>query len=530
MHVLASHVGNPSGPALGFKQSLLAHELGHYLGLTHTFDLKADPLHPSPDPFFYDMYFAFSNGIRVFSSAADLQAFDPGGNLRILKDDPSCAESAANGDLTCNWGGNQVKTSLNPTLVDPLGLTYQSGQVYGTNIMSYHPATAGAFNLYHGLGATQILRVKDALRSTRGKRNLLGRWRNPIYANRTQYSQKLDFDGDGKRDMAYWRASDRSCHIIKSSTGVEVVIPIASADQFEAEPVPADFDGDGKTDCAVFQGATGTGQSTWLWAASGSSNQIRTDTFGFEGEAPLAGTRLTANAGFGQYAVATKATPGFRWRPNLGGTRLIAIGSTGDDIMIGDYDGDGTHDFGVWKPAANGSTAEFRVKCSGTNYQTERVWAFGQETDVPLGAVVRDVGTAQDFALWRPSTGQWFYLLNPCSATFAMQTDRWGQTGDIPVPGWDMDRDGLADPVVYRPESSGGPTFYILNTAGGSAAVTFGQDGDVPFISQDADGDTRPELWLYRPNTADYIIALSNNGAYNIITGYRVGKYTDVPF
>lgn len=52
-----------------------------------------------------------------------------------------------------------------------------------------------------------------------------------------------------------------------------------------------------------------------------------------------------------------------------------------------------------------------------------------------------------DYAVWRPSTGEWFIIpsRNPGSPI----VQQWGANGDIPVPG-DYDGDGKTDYAVWR--------------------------------------------------------------------------------
>lgn len=60
-----------------------------------------------------------------------------------------------------------------------------------------------------------------------------------------------DYDGDGIVDIAVFRPSENTWHIVKSSTGekVSVQFGIAGLDRL----VPADYTGDGKADIAVYR-------------------------------------------------------------------------------------------------------------------------------------------------------------------------------------------------------------------------------------------------------------------------------------
>jgi tyrosinase len=79
-----------------------------------------------------------------------------------------------------------------------------------------------------------------------------------------------------------------------------------------------------------------------------------------------------------------------------------------------------------------------------------------------------------DFAVWRPSEGNWYVI---DSSTGANRTQQWGQGGDIPVPG-DYDGDGKTDFAVWRP--SEGNWYVIDSSTGASRTQQWGQGGDIP--------------------------------------------------
>jgi hypothetical protein len=77
-----------------------------------------------------------------------------------------------------------------------------------------------------------------------------------------------------------------------------------------------------------------------------------------------------------------------------------------------------------------------------------------------------------DIAVWRPSDGTWYRLIN--SAFIGIP---FGMTGDVPSPA-DYDGDGRTDICVFRPSNS---FWYILKSSNGLVSYNrFGLNGDRP--------------------------------------------------
>lgn len=211
---------------------------------------------------------------------------------------------------------------------------------------------------------------------------------------------------------------------------------------------PVDFNGDGQTDYVIVRAAGGAGsQLTWFTQ--------------FNDGSPYS---------------------------------LRAWGVSGDQILAGDYDGDGLDDITVYRP----SNSTFYILHAAT--QTMRIDQFGQAGDDARIVGDYDGDGRDDVAVYRagsPST--WHYKT---SANALFNTVAFGQTGDVPAPG-DYDADGRADFVVQRADGANGRFFKRLATGAESNEV-FGLATD-DVIPGDYDGDGRTDVAVTRTTGGFYV-------------------------
>lgn len=163
---------------------------------------------------------------------------------------------------------------------------------------------------------------------------------------------------------------------------------------------------------------------------------------------------------------------------NVDGTNGVDVVAM-DDFIYGepramqyhtsDFDGDGTTDFAVYRPA----TGNWFVLNSGS--ATVSVFQFGLNGDIPIDGDF-DGDQKADLAIFRPSSGVWFFQRSSNGTTLGAT---FGQNGDKPVPG-DYDKDGKTDIAFWRPSTG---SYFVLRSSDNFASffgAPFGSNGDIP--------------------------------------------------
>ncbi len=180
--------------------------------------------------------------------------------------------------------------------------------------------------------------------------------------------------------------------------------------------MPRDYDGDGRTDVAVFRPSTGF----WFIIRSSTNSSFATQ-FGQANDVPVPGDY----DGDGRDDLAVYRNGTWFLNQSTAGMRVVNFGAAGDLLVPADYDGDGR----------------------------------------------------EDIAVFRPSNGFWYIirsLTNSSSLGIPFESIKFGQTGDVPVPG-DYDGDGRDDLAVFR-----NGTWFLNQSTSGFSGLQFGVSSDQP--------------------------------------------------
>lgn len=276
---------------------------------------------------------------------------------------------------------------------------------------------------------------------------------------------RFDFDGDGKTDIAVYRAGATAnapsfWHVLRSSDNAYVGIQFGAG---EDKIAPADFDGDGATNFAVFRPSTG------MWYTS---------------------TNAALNYG------------ALQW------------GAPGDISAPGDYDGDGKADHAVYRP----SNGVWYIRSSFDG--TATIQAFGTGTDKPVQEDFDGDGKT-DMAFLRVTGSDLFWHIRQ-SSSGGVSVQRFGILGDKAVPA-DYDGDGIANVAVFRPST--GKWYTSTSASQNYGEQQWGQNGDVP-APGDFDGDRKADLTVFRPSSTVWYSLKSSDGG---IIGQQWGASTDTP-
>ncbi|MCU1290092.1 MAG: repeat-containing protein [Acidobacteria bacterium] len=311
-------------------------------------------------------------------------------------------------------------------------------------------------------------------------------------------SYKMDFDGDGKTDIAVFRPGERNVfplppsyfYVLSSRTGELLSYQWGRAYDIHT---PADYDNDGKTDVGIFR---------WI------DDDLSLNASHYWINYSLGGHSVTPFSGFGNivsrnYFGDAKAELALFDRYDVSEDPInpcfimaFFILPQGNDFAlkkdvinhcmpeglhltpaIGDYNNDGKSDVAVLvhnedEPAGN----YFKVWYSPVSPQyTFQDFGLYLDVDYPIPGDFDGDGKT-DFSGSKNSNGQRIWRILQ-SSDGKLKEFAFGLSDDYPVPG-DYDGDGKTDIAVFRRSNS---TWYILRSSDGALDFKFfGFSTDIP--------------------------------------------------
>jgi CHRD domain/FG-GAP-like repeat len=308
----------------------------------------------------------------------------------------------------------------------------------------------------------------------------------------------VDFDGDGRQDLSILRFPAVACPALRpitywnqnSTSGITIQNWGDACTDF---PVPGDYDGDGKDDLALYRaGATAGAQSVFAILRSSDSvaqfisfglngDQATDRDFDGDGKTDLAIYRRGVNPNDQSVWWIRRSTigltvPGQDQVIPFGLTGDVAGGSSGDTPIPGDYDGDGKFDVAVYRFggfATPDNSYIYKRSSDGVvvyqpfgNFQTDYIVPGDYDGDGKYDVTIARTGATA-------STPMVWWILQSSSGTTRTQT--WGISSDVPAQG-DYDGDARADLAVYRAGATVTTqgTFWILQSFTGTV---FGSNG-----------------------------------------------------
>jgi len=322
-----------------------------------------------------------------------------------------------------------------------------------------------------------------------------------------------DFDGDARSDFALFRfdaSRDAGAFRIETSSDSAPIEALfgGAADR----PIAGDFDGDGITDVAVHGFSPDDGFSRFAIRPSDGGSPFLVGFGGFD-DRPVAGDfdgdavtdiavfGFSPDEGFSRFAVRLS---GGASETHPTGTIVLPFGGFDDRPIVGDFDGDGIDDFGVYGFSPDEGFSRFAIQLSGGPSDTHQsgviAQPFGGLDDLPVIGDFDGDGR-DDLGVYGFSPDEGFsrfavLLSGGSSATHpaGVIAQPFGGLDDLPVAG-DFDGDGVTDIAVFGfSPANGFHRFAVLASAGGGVMRPLGEAGSIalPTVPEGAPDGTPP--------------------------------------
>jgi len=259
----------------------------------------------------------------------------------------------------------------------------------------------------------------------------------------TDFPAPGDYDGDGKDDLALYRAgatpgADSFFLIFRSSDNTFQGVRWGV---FGDQAIARDYDGDGITDMAVFRrGATAADPTFWYIRQSAAGFVQRTVQWGTTGngtsnfDTPVPGDY----DGDGKFDIAvyrfalTPANNFIILRSSDGAATFFQWGNFNTDFIVpGDYDGDGKFDYCAVRVGLTGTPMTWHIRRSSDGGVSQQ--NFGLSQDRPTQGDYDGDGKT-DRSVYRIATSFFYVFRSFDSTTVGTQ---WGLNGDFAVNTFD---------------------------------------------------------------------------------------------
>ena len=266
--------------------------------------------------------------------------------------------------------------------------SYSSGQFFGWGNATTPPFTAD-FDGDHKADLAYVItdsgsQVYSILKSSTSYDYSQGQFVSAGFASLGDTPVVGNFDSDALADPSFWRSSSGVWFLQKSSANY--VASFVSWGQSGDIPIVADFDGDGLSDIGFYRNG--------LWEMLKSSQN---------------------------YSFANPLI--FSW------------GGAGLQPVVADFDNDKKADIGYIVPPTGGQSAAYAILKSSANYsQAQPLYVpagYPSLGDTPVVGDYDGDGKA-DPGIWRASQGVWIIPTSSSNYTSYIFS-QWGQQGDIPI-------------------------------------------------------------------------------------------------
>jgi hypothetical protein len=176
------------------------------------------------------------------------------------------------------------------------------------------------------------------------------------------------------------------------------------------------------------------------------------------------------------------------WNGTAGGDLIVGFGAAEDTPIIGDWNGDGLDDVGIYRPGVTRFFLDLNGNGLWDGTPTDGIFPFGIAGDVPIIGDWNGDGV-DEIGVYRPGAARFYLDLNGNNLWDGTPTDGsigFGTLGDTPVIG-DWNGDGVDDVGVRREnkfwlDANGNDQWD--GTTAGDAVFLFGASTDIPVIGK----------------------------------------------